>query len=152
MDFYHLIHGFTKLSTTTVNGYCYHYAINDHHSPSLAMCFDALSLCSADLPYIIFNPLHLAFLGVINYRLYLLIHIRLNPSTLLLLILPMQNNKSVKALFTRDVWKNTVLRVGSHANTALGFTPCCICHSTLPLILYFPYITRNSTLTYAYRS
>ena len=23
MDFYHLIHGFTKLSTTTVNGYCY---------------------------------------------------------------------------------------------------------------------------------
>ena len=31
MDFYHLTHGFTKLSTTTVNGYCYHYVINDHH-------------------------------------------------------------------------------------------------------------------------
>ena len=43
-------------------------------------------------------------------------------------ILPTQNNKSVKALFTRDVRKNTVLGVGSRANTALGFTSCCICH------------------------
>ena len=31
MDYYHLIHGFTKLSTTTVNGYCYYYVIIDHH-------------------------------------------------------------------------------------------------------------------------
>ena len=31
---------------------------------------------------------------------------------LLLMTLPMYNNKSVKALFTGDAWKNTVLRVG----------------------------------------
>ena len=59
----------------------------------------------------------------------------------------MQNNKSVKAPFTRNVRKNTVQGVGSHANTALGFALCCICHSAPPLILYFLYITHNSTLT-----
>ena len=26
---------------------------------------------------------------------------------------------------------------GFVANTALGFASCCICHSTLPLVLYF---------------
>ena len=63
---------------------------------------------------------------------------------------PTQNNKSVKALFTHNVRKNTVLGVGSHANTALGFTLCCICHSTPPLILYFSYIIGNGALTYVY--
>ena len=29
------IHGFTKLSATTVNGYCYHYMINDHCSVAI---------------------------------------------------------------------------------------------------------------------
>ena len=47
-----------------------------------------------------------------------------------------------------DLQKSTVLRVGSLANTALGFTLCCICHLTPPLVLYFPYITRNGALTY----
>ena len=41
MDFCHLIHEFTKLSTTTVNSYCC------DKSPPLAMY---LLLCSADLP------------------------------------------------------------------------------------------------------
>ena len=60
----------------------------------------------------------------------------------------MQNNKSVKVPFTRDVQKNTVLGVGSYANTAVGFALCCICHSTPPRVLYFPYITRNGALKY----
>ena len=33
-------------------------------------------------------------------------------------------------------------------NTALGFASCYICHSTSPLILYLPYITRNGALSY----
>ena len=41
------------------------------------------------------------------------------PSLLLLLILPMQNNKSVKTLFIRDVQKDTVLSVGSHVHLML---------------------------------
>ena len=133
MDFHHFIHGFTKLSTTTVNGYCYRYAINDHHS--LAMPFQCIYCYVAQ----ICTPSCL--LGV---------HIHSNPSLLLLLILPMQNNKSVKAPFTRDVWKNTVLGVGSHANTALSFALCCICNSTPPLILYFSCITHNGAFTYTY--
>ena len=32
--------------------------------------------------------------------------------------------------------------------TTFSFTLCCICHLTLSLILYFPYITYNSALTY----
>ena len=28
-----------------------------------------------------------------------------------------------------------------------SFASCCICHSTPPLVLYFPYITRNGALT-----
>ena len=71
-----------------------------------------LSLCSADLPYTIFNVLHLIF--IINYCFYLLMHIHSNALLLLLLILPTQNNKSVKALFTHDVQKNIVLGVWSH--------------------------------------
>ena len=64
----------------------------------------------------------------------------------------MQNNKSVKAPFTGDVWKNTALRVGLEINTALSYALWCICHSTYPLycMLYFPYITHdhNGALTY----
>ena len=56
--------------------------------------------------------------------------------------------KSVKTPFTCDVWKNTVLGVGSHANTALGFASYCICCSTPPFVLYFPYITHSGALTY----
>ena len=33
MVFYYLIHGITKLSTTTINGYCYRYMTKDHHWP-----------------------------------------------------------------------------------------------------------------------
>ena len=44
-------------------------------------------------------------LGVINYCFYLLIEIHPDPSLLLLLILPTQSNKSVKAPFIRDVQK-----------------------------------------------
>ena len=56
--------------------------------------------------YTIFNVFHLVF----YYPSYLLIHIHLNPPLLLLLILPTQNNESVKAPFTHDVWNNTVFR------------------------------------------
>ena len=42
MDFYHVTHGFTKLSTTTVNGYCYCYMVNDHQLPALAMSFQCI--------------------------------------------------------------------------------------------------------------
>ena len=35
-------------------------------------------------------------------------------------------------------------------NTALGFTSCCICHSTPPLMLYLLYNTRNGALTSSY--
>ena len=57
-------------------------------------------------------------------------------------------NKSVKASLTRDVRKNAVIGVGSHVNTAVGITLCCICHSTPPLVLYFLYITSNGALTH----
>ena len=50
------------------------------------------------------------------------------------------NSKSVKAPFTRDVRKNTVL----------GFALCYICHLTPPLMLYLVYITRNGALINTY--
>ena len=78
----------------------------------------------------------------------MLIQIRQDPSLLLLLILPTQSKKSIKAPFTSDVRKNTVLGVGSCANIVLGFTSYCICHSTPPLVLYFLYITHNCASTY----
>ena len=68
-------------------------------------------------------------------------HICSNP--LLLLILPTQNNKSVKAPFTCDIQKNTVFGVGSRANRAV--------FATLPHPrTVFLYITRNGALTYTY--
>ena len=51
MDFY-LIHGFTKLYSTTVNGYCYRYAINDHHLPPLAMPLRSVYRCVAQIRHI----------------------------------------------------------------------------------------------------
>ena len=102
-----MTHGFTKLSTTiTVNGYCYRYVINDHHSPPLAMSFQCVYRYVAQTHHIQYLTYSISSL---NYCFYLLIHIRL---LLLLLILPTKNNKSVKAPFTRDVQKNTVLRCG----------------------------------------
>ena len=83
-------------------------------------------------------------------KLLLLLFIHPDPSLLLLLILPIQNNKSVKAPFTHDVWKNTVLGVESCANTALGFASCCICHSTPPLVLYFVDVGLVAGNTYHY--
>ena len=38
-----------------------------------------------------------------------------------MLILPMQNNKSVKALYTSDVWKVQYSGWGLMSNTALNF-------------------------------
>ena len=114
-----------------------------------------LLLCSLIYWYIIINiRTPSCILGVINYCLYLLLRIHMNPVVLLLLILPTEYNKSVKAPlnFTSDVWKTTVLGVGSCANTALSFTSCCICHSTPPLVLYFLYVTHNGPLTCTYNS
>ena len=124
----------------------YYYVINDYHW-LCARLHDYRCVAKIHC-YAMFNIAIPYPAWVINYRFYLLIQIRRDPSLLLLLILPTQNNKSVKAPFTRDVRKNTVLGVGSRANTALGFASCCICHSTPPLVLYFPYITRNGALTY----
>ena len=71
-----------------------------------------------------------------------------NLLLLLLLILPMQNNKSVKALFTCDVEKNTVLGVRS----SVKYRTWLHLVLYLPLdptpVLYFPYITHNGALTY----
>ena len=65
---------------------------------------------------------------------------------------PPNTKKSVNTPFTCDVWKTTVLGVESHANTTLGFTLCCICHSTPPLVLYFLYVTHNGALACTYNS
>ena len=65
---------------------------------------------------------------------------------------PPNTKQLVKAPFTCDVWKTTVLGVGSHANTTLGFTSCCTCYSTPPLVLYFLYVTHNGPLTCTYNS
>ena len=113
----------------------------------LCILMHLLSLCSTDSPYTIFSVLHLVFLPI-HHRFYLLIHIHSNPSLLLLLINPPNaSNKSVKALFIRDVSQSTVFGVGSHANIVLRCASCCICHSTPLFILYFLYITRNGALT-----
>ena len=70
------------------------------------------------------------------------------PSLLLLLIFPMQNNKSVKAPFTPDVRKIIILRVGCHVKYS---TPLCL---VLFLTLnptpetVFPCITHNGALMY----
>ena len=56
-------------------------------------------------------------------------HIYPDPSLLLLLILPIQNNKSVIASLTCDVRKNTVHRVRSCAKTQTFL--CLMLHSPL---------------------
>ena len=70
----------------------------------------------------------------------------------LLLILPMQNNKSnsIKASFTHDVLESTVLRMGPRFkyNTWLQLVLYLFFHLTLPLVLYYLYITCNSVVTY----
>ena len=63
---------------------------------------------------------------------------------------PMQNNKPVKVPHSHAVWKIQHLGWGLVANTALDYASCCICHSTLPLVLYFPYSTRSCVLTSMY--
>ena len=115
-----------------------------------------LSLFSKDLlvaMYIynkLFNILHLIFLGNKLSLLFAYTH----PSVFIATATANSPNtkqyscKSVKTPFTCDVWKNTVLGVGSRANTALGFASYCICYSTPPFVLYFPYITHSGTLTY----
>ena len=99
-----------------------------------------LSLCSMDLllyvvwiyHYAVFNvlaPSHI--LGIKESKLSSLFaytHHILGPSLLLLLILPTQNNRSVKVLFTHDVWIITVFREGSHVKYSIH----------LRLILYLP--------------
>ena len=63
---------------------------------------------------------------------------------------PMQNNKSVKALLTHNVQKNTVLRVGSHVKYSTWL--CLMLY--LPLNptphTVLPHITLNGALTYTY--
>ena len=51
---------------------------------------------------------------IINYRFYLLTNLCRSIATataVCVLTLPVQNNKSIKGLFTHDVWKYTVLGV-----------------------------------------
>ena len=55
-------------------------------------------------------------------------HHVLDPLLLLILILPTQNDKSVKALFTRNVWKNIALRVRPYVKYS----------ARLCLVLYLP--------------
>ena len=74
----------------------------------------------------------------------------LSKSSATAAINPPNTKQLIKAPFTCDVWKTTVLGVGSHANTTLGFTSCCICYSTPPLVLYFLYVTHNGPLTCTY--
>ena len=91
-------------------------------------------------------------LGVIKNHylspLFVYAHHVSGPSLLLLLIFPMQNSKSVKAPFTRDVRKNTVLRVGSHVKYSTWLCLMLYLPLNLTPILYFPYITHNGALSY----
>ena len=55
--------------------------------------------------------LHLILLQYKNHKLsplFAYTHHNMGSLLLLLLILPTQNNRSVKVLFTHDVWINTV--------------------------------------------
>ena len=102
IDFYHLIHGLTKLSTSYSE-----WLFLLLHDRWLSLAVRLLSCRADSLLYNINVVSYSIPLGIINYRFYLLIQI--HPDTLLLvlllLILPMQNNKSIKAPFTGDVWK-----------------------------------------------
>ena len=93
--------------------------------------------------------LHLILLQYKNHKLsplFAYTHHNMGSLLLLLLILPTQNNRSVKVLFTHDVWINTVFREGSHVKFSIH----------LHLVLYLPlnptphavflYITHNSVL------
>ena len=61
---------------------------------------------------------------------------------------PMQNNKPVKAPYVYlCCMENTALVAGLIAYTALSYALCCTCYSTSPLMLYFPYSTRDGSLT-----
>ena len=92
------------------------------------------------------NILYLAFLQVIKTLLLLPLfsytHHVPDPSLLLLLILPMQNNTSIKAplIFIHDVWKNVVLGVGSYS-TWLRLVLCLPLYPTPHTV--FAYITHN---------
>ena len=107
-----------------------------------------LSICSADLLFHIFKFIPSRSESLTIASIFVYMHHVLGPSLLLMRILPMQSNKSVKAPVIGDAWKNAVLGVGLMSNTALGFVLCCICHPTPSLILYFSYIICNSALTY----
>ena len=86
-------------------------------------------------------------LGIINYHFYLLIHIHSNSSLLILPILSMQSVKNIiyswctEKYSTQDgiLWNSTLL--------------CLMLYLLLDptAILYFPYITHNGALTYAYK-
>ena len=105
-----LIHGFTKLYTTTVNGYC--LPLHDKWPLLVMHLLLHVASCSAVSLLTILYVLRLVYSW--GNKLLLLFAYP-NPSLQLLLILPMQNNKSDKAPFTHDVWKSTVFGVGSRA-------------------------------------
>ena len=85
MDFYHLIHGFIKLSTT-VNGYCLALHDNDHHWLCVYHYVAQIHW------YTIFNVFHLVFSITSICLSKSITTTTTNP--------PNTNNKSVKTPFS----------------------------------------------------
>ena len=151
MNSYHSLHGFTKLPTT-LNSYC----LLLRGKWLLSVSYAAFITIGAWWVYCYVPQIHTLqhtsshILGSLTIASFAYIHHIPDPS--LLLILPMQNNKSVKTPLSRDVRKIQYSGWGFMSNTARGKAECCICYSTPPLILYFLYIIRNGAWTYINRS